>query len=175
MKHCGFVQNDVDPTAVVASIKRFLTDNGFQIDREYSQPNLWDLRASKRGSLRIAVGAVRDADVVVAGTRGKFEVQFKLGVWGRDLAIPVVEGIATFGVATAVDLHEERLLEEKMWRSLVRLIDPTLQICEVCGAILKTPEELRSHQSLEAERALSSQEAWERIEGAVARQSTSTM
>jgi len=169
MKHYRFADKDVDPASVVASIKKFLSENGFQIDRESSQPDLWDLRASKRGTLRIALGAVRDADVVVAGRRGKFEVQFRLGVWGRDLVVPVVEGIASLGAATAVDLHEERLLEDKMWRNILQLVDPTLQICEVCGAILNTPEDLRSHQSLEVQRVQSAQEAWERIEGAAVR------
>jgi hypothetical protein len=169
MERYEFAEKDVDPASVVASIKKFLSDNGFQIDRESSRPNLWDLRASKRGLLRIALGAVRDADVVVAGKRGRFEVQFRLGIWGRDLAVPVGEGIATLGVATAVDLHEKGLLEEKMWRDLVQLIDPTLQVCAVCGAILKTPEDLRSHQTLEAERTLSAQDVWERIEGAAVR------
>jgi len=169
MRHYGFQEKEVEPASVVANIKKFLTENGFQIDRESTQPNLWDLRASKRGLLRIALGAVRDADVVVAGRRGQFEVQFRLGVWGRDLVVPVVEGVATLGAAAAVDLHEERLLEGKMWRSILQLVDPALQLCEVCGAILMTPEDLRSHQTLEVGRVLDSQETWERIEGAAVR------
>jgi len=163
VKHYGFSEKDVEPATVVDHIKRFLIENGFHIDRETSHPNLWDLRASKRGAVRIAVGAVRDADVVVAGSRGKFEVQFKLGVWGRDLAVPVVEGIATVGLATAMDLHEEHVLEDKMWRSIVHLIDANLLICEVCGAIFQTPEDLRTHQTLEAERAQSGQGLYDRL------------
>lgn len=149
MKRYGFVEKDVEPSDVYAHLKQYLVSNGFQIDTEAAQPNFWDLRASKRGVSRIVLGAVRDADVVVAGTRGKFEVQFKLGVWGRDLAIPVVEGIATLGLATAVDLHEEHTLEDKMWQSIVRMIDPSLQICWMCGSIFRSPEELKTHQQAE--------------------------
>jgi hypothetical protein len=164
MRHYVFRDKGIDPASIVTTVKKFLTDNGFQIDRESTQPNLWDLRASKRGAARIVLGAVRDADVVVAGGPDRFQVQFRLGVWGKDLVVPVVEGLASLGVTAAVDVHEERRLEEAMWRNLVQLIDPTLQVCPVCGAILGTPEDLRSHQSLEAERALSAQKAWERID-----------
>ena len=155
MKHYGFVEKDVAPSAVYAHLKQFLVENGFQIDTESARPNLWDLRASKRDAARIALGAVRDADVVVAGTQGKFEVQFKLGVWGKDLAVPAVEGIATLGIATALDLHEEHVLEDKMWRDLVHMIDPKLQICRRCGGIFRSPEDLKTHQDVEAQRAQS--------------------
>jgi hypothetical protein len=148
MKHYVFRDKGVDPASVVTSIKKFLTDNGFHIDRECSEPGLWDLRASKRGALRIALGAVRGADVVVAGSADRFQVQFRLGVWGKDLVVPVADGIASIGIAAAVDVHEERRLEHTLWRNLVQLIDPKLQICAVCGAILETPEDLRSHWSL---------------------------
>ncbi len=155
MKHYGFVEKDVAPSAVYAHLKQFLVENGFQIDTESARPNLWDLRASKRDAARIALGAVRDADVVVAGTQGKFEVQFKLGVWGKDLAVPAVEGIATLGIATALDLHEEHVLEDKMWRDLVHMIDPKLQICRRCGGIFRSPEDLKTHQDVEAQQAQS--------------------
>ncbi|MGI0151232.1 MAG: hypothetical protein ACREC5_04780 [Thermoplasmata archaeon] len=155
MKHYGFVEKDVEPLDVYAHLKGFLTENGFQIDTESSRPNFWDLRASKRGTARIVFGTVRDADIVVAGARGRFEVQFKLGVWGKDLAVPAIEGIATLGVATAVDLHEEHVLENKMWRNLVHMIDSKLQICGACGRILKSPEELEAHQQVEAQQAQS--------------------
>ncbi len=153
MKHYGFVEKDVEPSDVYAHLKQFLTTNGFQVDTESSRPNFWDLRASKRGTERIVLGAVRDADVVVAGTRGKFEVQFKLGVWGKDLAVPMIEGVATLGLATAIDLHEEHALEDKMWRSMVHLIDPKLQICGLCGLIFKSPDELKTHQQAELQQA----------------------
>ena len=151
MKHYGFTEKDVEPSDVYAHVKQFLTKNGFQVDSETARPNFWDLRASKRGVERIVVGAVRDADAVVAGARGKFEVQFKLGVWGKDLAVPAIEGIATLGLGTAIDLHEEHALEDKLWRSMVQMIDPSLQICGSCGLIFKSAEDLKSHQEAEVQ------------------------
>ena len=151
MKHYGFVEKDVEPAAVFAHLKQFMVENGFQVNNESSRSNFWELHASKKNAIRVALGAVRDADAVVAGTRGKFEVQFKLGVWGKDLAIPVVEGVATLGAASAIDLHEEHLLEDKMWRSLVHSIDPKLQICGQCGVIFQSPADLQAHQKVEAQ------------------------
>jgi hypothetical protein len=163
MKHYRFLKKEIEPAAVVSLICEFLTENGFRVDSEDSRPGWWDLHVSKRGGLRIAVGAVRDADVVVAGARGDFEVQFRLGVWGRDLAVPLVEGIATAGIATAVNLHEEHLLEETLWRDLIRHIDPALQICDVCGSVLESLTDLQTHRALEAERSEAMAKIWDRI------------
>ncbi|MGI0068300.1 MAG: hypothetical protein ACREB9_07835 [Thermoplasmata archaeon] len=155
MKRYGFVEKDVEPADVVAHLKQLMTTNGFQIDTETSRPNFWDVRASKRGLERVVSGAVRDADVIVTGAKGKFEVQFKLGVWGKDLAVPAIEGVATLGIATAVDLHEEHVLEDKMWRSTLHMIDPNLQICGVCGSIFKSTQDLQAHQKIEAQQVQS--------------------
>ena len=160
MKRYGFLEKDVEPSDVYAHLKQLLIANGFEIDVESSRPNLWDLRASKRGTERIVLGAVRDADVVVAGRRGKFEVQFKLGIWGKDLAVPAVEGVATLGLATAVDLHEEHVLENKMWRSMVHMIDPHLQICESCGFIFKSPDDLEAHHRAVSQQAQEMGSGW---------------
>ena len=169
MRRHQFTGQQIEPAAVFAKVKKFLTDNAFEIDGENVRPDHWDVTASRRGPVRVALGAVRDAAVVVAGHPGSVEVQFTLGIWGKDRVVPVVEGIATLGAAAAVNVHEERRLEEAMWRDLVQLIDPKLQVCAGCGAILDTLEELRTHRSLEAERTPDTDELWEHVEAKVAR------
>lgn len=159
MKHYGFAEKDVEPSIVYAHLKQFLSANGFKIDSESSKANFWDLRASKRDPTRIVRGAIRDADVIVAGTRGRFEIQFRLGVWGRDLALPVVEGIVTLGAATALDLREEHELESKMWESVVHLVDPSLEVCRQCGSVFGSAEELKTHQEAEARKSPAEPEA----------------
>lgn len=160
MKRYGFLEKDVDPSDVYVHLRQLLTADGFHVDSESSQADLWDLRASKRGTARIVLGAVRDADVVVAGTRGKFEVQFNLGIWGKDLAVPAVEGVPTLGLATAVDLHEARMLENKIWKSIVHMIDPKLQICKLCGFIFKSAEDLEAHQQAASDQSEEMGSGW---------------
>ncbi len=94
---------------------------------------------------RIVLGKVRDVDAIVAGTKGKFEVQLNAGVWGRDLAVPAVEGVATLGIATAVDLHSAHEFEERIWDQTVHVIDPSLRICKLDGLLFKSDQELQNH------------------------------
>ncbi len=134
--------------AISAQLEQFMAENGFQNNTESSRRNSRQLGGSQRGAVRVAFGAARDADIVVAGTRTKFEVRFGLEVRGKDLAIPAVEGIVTLGVASAVDLHAEHRLEEKVWRDRGGAIDPTVQICGIRGLIFRTPQDLKIGQGV---------------------------
>lgn len=145
MRRHGFVEKDIEPKDVYAQLKGLLQSEGFKIESEDTRSNFWDLHARKSSMERIALGKVRDVDVLVAGTKGKFEVQLNAGVWGRDLAIPAIEGIATLGLATAVDLHSAHQFEERMWEGVVHKIDPTLKICQIDGLLFKSDQELESH------------------------------
>ena len=145
MRRHGFVEKDVGPKDVYAHIKGLLESEGFKVQSEDTRDNFWDLHARKSSMERIVLGKVRDVDVVVAGTNGKFEVQLNTGVWGRDLAIPAIEGVATLGLATAVDLHSAHEFEERMWEQVVHNIDPSLKICRLDGLLFKSDQELQSH------------------------------
>ncbi len=157
MRRHGFVGKNMEPMEVYANIKKFLSQEGFTLGPEDIREGFWDLHARKSSLERIALGKVRDVDVVVAGTKGKFEVQLHAGVWGRDLAIPAVEGIATFGVATAADLHSAHQFEERMWEKIVHGIDPSLKICSLDGLLFKTDQELSEHAKLHEQQNLSGQ------------------
>jgi hypothetical protein len=153
------VDKDIEPRDVYSHIKELLQSEDFKIQSEDVRDGFWDLVARKSSAERIVIGKVRDVDVIVAGAKGKFEVQLRAGVWGRDLAVPVVEGVATLGLATAVDLHSAHQFEEKMWEQIVHRIDPSLRICELDGLLFKSDDELNKHIKLHEQQEMQRQAA----------------
>ncbi|MCL5068435.1 MAG: hypothetical protein M1368_08810 [Thaumarchaeota archaeon] len=157
MRRHGFVERDADPAQVYSGVKAMLQSEGFKVTSEETKTGYWDLHARKSGVERIALGKVRDVDVIVAGTKGKFEVQLHAGVWGRDLAVPAIEGIATLGLASAAELHSAHEFEERMWEQIVHKIDPSLKICQLDGLLFNSDQELQSHAKLHAQQQQAAQ------------------
>jgi len=152
MKRYGFSGKEAEPSDLFSAVKKLLEDRGFIIEGETVREGFWDIRAARKDIDKIVAGRVRDADVVISGTKGKFEIQLKVGIWGRDLAVPVIEGVATIGASTAANLHEEHMTENEIWKEIVRLVDPSLFVCDRCGMIFKTREELEKHKEYEKHR-----------------------
>ena len=144
IKH-GFVERDIDPSEVYDLVKELLAKESFKITSDDQSNSMYEIHAKKSNKERIVLGRVRDVDVVIAGGKGKFEVQLHAGIWGRDMAIPAIEGIATLGMATAAELHSGHEFEKRMWEQIVKKIDPTLKICEYDGMLFKTQQELDQH------------------------------
>jgi hypothetical protein len=153
----GFVERDIEPEDVHQHVKDLLSTEGFQVTSDDVKSGLWDIHAKKSGTERIVLGRVRDVDVLIAGTKGKFEVQLHAGIWGRDLIIPAVEGIASFGIATAAELHSGHEFENRLWKKIVNRIDPTLTICDIDGMLFKSQAELDQHMKAHQQQAASQQ------------------
>ena len=157
MKHYGFVEKDADPAQVYSNVKALLQNEGFKITSEDTRNNYWDVHAKQSGLEKIVFGKVRDVDVVVAGAKGKFEVQLHAGVWGRDLVVPAIEGVATLGIIPAVELNSAREFEERIWEQVVHRIDPSLKICSIDGLLFKSELELQNHAKAHAEQQQAAQ------------------
>lgn len=125
-----------------------LQSEGFKITSEEVRDNYWDLQARKSSTERIVLGKVRDVDAVVCGSKGKFEVQIRAGIWGRDLAVPAIEGMASLGAVTAAELHSGHQFEERLWEQVVHKIDPSLKICQQDGLLFNTDQDLAKHMQM---------------------------
>ena len=69
--------------------------------------------------------------------------------YGREISsVPVMEGIATLGLATAAELHSAHEFEERTWEQIVHTIDPSLKICQLDGILFKTDQDLNAHIKL---------------------------
>ncbi len=144
IKH-GFVEKDIDPSQVREKVKELLAKENFTITSDEENDKLYEIHAKKSSRERIVLGKVRDVDVVIAGQKGKFEVQLHAGIWGRDIAVPIIEGVATLGIAAGAEIHSGHEFEKRLWEQIVKTIDPTLQICPYDGMLFKTKEELDKH------------------------------
>jgi hypothetical protein len=81
MRRHGFVEKDIDPADVYSHIKELLQSQEFKITSDEKRDGMWDMHAKKSSTERIIMGRVRDVDVIIAGTKGKFEVQLHAGIW----------------------------------------------------------------------------------------------
>ena len=157
LKHV-FTQKEKGPAEVYYEIKALLETEGFKIVSEELTDNLWDLHARKSSLTRIVLGAVRDADVIITTVKNEekelVEVQLRIGVWGRDLAVPIIEGVATVGTATAAQHRSAHEYEENLWEKFVERLDPSLFVCHLDGIVLEDAEELESHTKMHREREL---------------------
>jgi hypothetical protein len=88
---------NVDLDQLTNSIQGHLTGQGFQIIQSGTADNYRMLHARKGGWGRTLIGAVRDAEVDIAGTSQSFELTLRTGAWGRDIAIPAIEGFVILG------------------------------------------------------------------------------
>ena len=89
----GFVEKDIAPEDVHKKAIELLSAEGFKVTSDDAKDGMWDIHAKKSSTERIVLGRVRDVDILIAGTKGKFEVQLHAGIWGRDLIIPETYGI----------------------------------------------------------------------------------
>lgn len=151
MRRHEFAEMGMEPSDVYSHIKTLLTSEGFLPSSEEVRENFWDLHARKSGIKRMVLGEAMDVDVLVAGTKAKFEVQLHLGVWGRDLVVPAIESVATVGVAGVEELRSAQKVEEMLWEQIVHKIDPSLKICQQDGLLFKSEQELRNHLQMDDE------------------------
>lgn len=147
----------MEPQVVYSHIKGILQADGFKVESEDIRDAFLDLHARKSDVERILLGQVRDVDIIIAGKKGKFEVQVRAGIWGRDLAVPVIEGVATLGLATAVEIHSAHQFEERMWEQIVHKIDPSLKICQLDGLLFKSDQELNNHIKMHEQQEMQQQ------------------
>ena len=141
----GFVEKELSPDKVYEEVKSMLLQDNFKITSEDTSGDLRELHAKKSSRERVALGKVRDLDLIVSGKPGKFEVQLHAGIWGRDLAVPALEGVLTLGVATAAEVHLGHEYELNLWKRVVKLIDPTLKVCDLDGLLFLTQSDLEKH------------------------------
>ena len=145
MRSDSFPGYEIEPPELLAFVRNLLTQRGFRITAEETAGGITDVHARRTGQRRVAKGAVRDIDVVLACGKRSIHLQLRVGIWGRDLLVPSVEGNPAAGVAAADEVRSAQELEHELWEKLVHWIDPSLLISESDGLTFRVPEELRFH------------------------------
>ncbi len=90
--------NGVDPEQLYEDVKRHISSEGLTIILDEARSGFYDVKAHKTSILKAVMGAIREAEVMISGTSGSCDVTLRTGAWGRDVAIPAVEGFVIMGV-----------------------------------------------------------------------------
>jgi hypothetical protein len=102
MKHERVQGQNVNLDQLFNEIQNHLTSQGFQILGTETGPSYRSIHGRKASLGRTFIGAVRDAEVDIAGTSQSFELTLRTGAWGRDIAIPAIEGFLLLGGIGAI-------------------------------------------------------------------------
>ncbi|MCL4325074.1 MAG: hypothetical protein M1144_06415 [Candidatus Thermoplasmatota archaeon] len=97
MKHERVEVAHVNLDQLSHSILKHLQDRGMEARLEEDRPNYKLVRGFQRGVVRTAIGAVRDVEVDLTGSEERLDVTLRTGAWGRDVAIPALEGFILLG------------------------------------------------------------------------------
>lgn len=113
----------VDPARLYQEVKNHLIQEGLKIVSDEVMPRYYDVKAYKGGVLNAVIGAIRDVEVMINGDETSLDVTLRTGAWGRDIAIPAIEGFILLGiVGGAVAAGAEYILasefERRFWNWL---------------------------------------------------------
>jgi hypothetical protein len=111
---------NVDVSRLYDQIKKYLKDLKLDIILEEKEENYWDLKAHKGTKGSVIIGNVRDAEVMISGTQGNYDLVLRTGAWGKDIVVPaVIAGALTLGVAAipvaAASGYRAHAFERNFW------------------------------------------------------------
>src|SRR5215831_8796127 len=74
-----------------------------EIIHEEKEENFWSIKAYKGGTGNMIIGNIREAEVMISGSKGHYDLILSTGAWGKNIIIPgAIASIATLGVGAAV-------------------------------------------------------------------------
>ncbi|MGA8084670.1 MAG: hypothetical protein WB988_22690, partial [Candidatus Nitrosopolaris sp.] len=80
-------------------IKKYLQNQKLEIIHEEKEENFWSIKAYKGGTGSMIIGNIREAEVMISGSQGHYDLILSTGAWGRNILIPgAIATIATLGV-----------------------------------------------------------------------------
>ena len=84
-------------------IKKYLQNLNLEIIHEEKFENFWSIKAHKGGTGSMIIGNIREAEVMISGSKGNYDLILRTGAWGRNILIPgAIASIATLGVVITV-------------------------------------------------------------------------
>lgn len=145
----------VEISRLITDIKQHLAEIGLQIIHEEGHDGYWSIKAYKGGKLSAITGSIRDVEILITGSDGKYDLTFRTGAWGRDIAIPALLASAvSFGAGAVVagaEAYRAHKFEKNFWdwlnqriKSLNAKINKPPEapsnerVCNKCGLQLQT-------------------------------------
>jgi hypothetical protein len=107
-------------------IKKYLQNLNLEIIHEEKYENFWSIKAHKGGSGSMIIGNIREAEVMISGSKGNYDLILRTGAWGRNILIPgAIASIATLGVGAAVggiSAYRALTFEKNFWEYVNNMI-----------------------------------------------------
>jgi hypothetical protein len=120
------IQNVYQILLVYDLIKKYLQNLKLEIIHEEKYENFWSIKAYKGGPGSMIIGNIREAEVMMSGSNGNYDLILRTGAWGRNILIPgAIASIATGGVGAAVggiSAYRAHAFEKNFWEYLTKMI-----------------------------------------------------
>jgi hypothetical protein len=107
-------------------IKKYLQNLNLEIIHEEKYENFWSIKAHRGGPGSMIIGNIREAEVMISGSKGNYDLILRTGAWGRNILIPgAIASIATLGVGAAVggiSAYRALTFEKNFWEYVNNMI-----------------------------------------------------
>ena len=99
MRQVHVILQNLQITEFMILIKKYLQDLKLEIIHEEKYENFWSRKAHKGGPGSMIIGNIREAEVIISGSSGNYDLILSTGAWGRNIIIRATIGsIVTLGV-----------------------------------------------------------------------------
>jgi hypothetical protein len=126
MRQEHVILQNVQITELYDLIKKYLQDLKLEIIHEEIYENIWSIKAHKGGPGSVIIGNVREAEVMISGSNGNYDLILRTGAWGRNIIVPAAIGsVVTLGVGAAVggiEAYRAHLFEKNFWEYITKMI-----------------------------------------------------
>lgn len=162
MKEESVQLSNIEVGQLRSAIKQHLTELGLQVIHEDSHDNYWSIKAHKGGTLSTITGSIRDVEIIVTGSNNNYDLTFRTGAWGRDIAIPaLLASSVSFGAGAVVagaEAYRAHKFEKNFWEWLQQQtralnakittpaqVSPTGRTCSKCNMPLQAEAKFCMH------------------------------
>ncbi len=154
--------SDINVPDLISGIKQHFTELGLQLIHEDKHEGYWSLKAYKGGTLSAITGSIRDVEILITGSNNNYDLTFRTGAWGRDIAIPALLASAvSFGAGAIVagaEVYRSHEFEKNFWGWLnqkIKSLDatvsepshmsPSVRVCINCKLPLQSEAKFCMH------------------------------
>ncbi|MDE1829086.1 MAG: zinc ribbon domain-containing protein [Thaumarchaeota archaeon] len=119
MKEESVKLGNIEADKLISSIKQHFTELGLQVIHEDKSDGYWSIKAHKGGKISAVTGSIRDVEILITGSDKNYDLIFRTGAWGRDIAIPALLASAvSFGAGAVVagaEAYRAHKFEKNFW------------------------------------------------------------
>ncbi|MGI0047182.1 MAG: zinc ribbon domain-containing protein [Nitrosotalea sp.] len=162
MKEESVQLSNVEASRLILDIKQHLAELGLQIIHEDSHEGYWSIKAHKGGTLSAITGSIRDVEILITGSSNAYDLTFRTGAWGRDIAIPaLLASTVSFGAGAIVagaEVYRAHKFEKNFWEWLnqkIKSLNATMsepskvsssgRVCSKCSLPLQAEAKFCMH------------------------------